>query len=81
MGGIENDLFGGLYYFKFKFELIIEEFIGEFNILVNRLFYKVFNYVYVLCKKCNSQLGKDIFMVFKELIVKEFESYLGNYDL
>ncbi len=52
--GIENDLSGGLYHFKSKFEPIIEEFIGEFNIPVNRLLYKASNYVYALRKKRNS---------------------------
>ncbi|MDE7524883.1 aminoacyltransferase, partial [Streptococcus agalactiae] len=33
---------------------IIEEFIGEFNIPVNRLLYKASNYVYALRKKRNS---------------------------
>ena len=32
MGGIENSLDGGLYHFKSKFNPVIEEFVGEFNL-------------------------------------------------
>lgn len=51
MGGIENQLEGGLYYFKSKFNPTIEEFIGEFNLPVNTLLYHLSNLAYKLRKK------------------------------
>ena len=35
MGGVENDLDGGLYHFKSKFNPTIEEYAGEFNLPTN----------------------------------------------
>ncbi|MGT2751159.1 aminoacyltransferase [Streptococcus orisasini] len=54
MGGIENDLSGGLYNFKSKFKPEIEEFIGEFNLPVSPL-YKLANIAYTLRKKRRSK--------------------------
>ncbi|MGT2924812.1 aminoacyltransferase [Streptococcus caviae] len=54
MGGIENDLSGGLYSFKSKFKPEIEEFIGEFNLPVSPL-YKLANLAYTLRKKRRSK--------------------------
>lgn len=54
MGGIENDLSGGLYNFKSKFKPEIEEFIGEFNLPASSL-YKVANLAYTLRKKLRSR--------------------------
>lgn len=54
MGGIENDLSGGLYSFKSKFKPEIEEFIGEFNLPVSPL-YKLANAAYTLRKKRRSK--------------------------
>ncbi|EJN93507.1 aminoacyltransferase [Streptococcus ratti] len=54
MGGIENDLSGGLYSFKSKFKPEIEEFIGEFNLPVSPL-YKLANIAYTLRKKQRSK--------------------------
>lgn len=54
MGGIENDLSGGLYNFKSKFKPEIEEFIGEFNLPSSPL-YKVANLAYTLRKKLRSK--------------------------
>lgn len=51
MGGIENDLSGGLYHFKSKFNPTIEEFVGEFNLPVFPLLYKLANMAYKLRKK------------------------------
>ena len=45
MGGIENSLDGGLYHFKSKFNPVIEEFVGEFN-LPTSLLYPLVNKVY-----------------------------------
>ena len=53
MGGIENDLNGGLYHFKSKFNPIIEEYVGEFN-LPTSFFYHLSNYAYTLRKKLRS---------------------------
>ncbi len=55
MGGIENKLDGGLYQFKSKFNPMIEEFIGEFNIPVNPLLYRLSNTAYTLRKKLRSK--------------------------
>ncbi|MDY4762269.1 aminoacyltransferase [Streptococcus thoraltensis] len=55
MGGIENQLDGGLYQFKSKFNPMIEEFIGEFNIPVNPLLYHLSNTAYTLRKKLRSK--------------------------
>lgn len=53
MGGIENNLDGGLYDFKSKFEPHIEEFIGEFNLPTSPL-YRLTNFAYTLRKKWRS---------------------------
>ncbi|HEL2056355.1 TPA: aminoacyltransferase [Streptococcus suis] len=55
MGGIENDLSGGLYYFKSKFNPVIEEFIGEFNLPVNTLLYKLSSKLYTLRKQLRNK--------------------------
>lgn len=55
MGGIENKLDGGLYQFKSKFNPMIEEFVGEFNIPVNPLLYHLSNIAYTLRKKLRSK--------------------------
>ena len=54
MGGIENNLSGGLYNFKSKFKPEIEEFIGEFNLPVSPL-YKLANIAYTIRKKRRSK--------------------------
>lgn len=54
MGGIENDLSGGLYSFKSKFKPEIEEMIGEFNLPVSPL-YKLSNLAYTIRKKLRSK--------------------------
>ncbi|MGT2753359.1 aminoacyltransferase [Streptococcus ovis] len=54
MGGIENQLDGGLYNFKSKLNPMIEEFIGEFNLPVSPL-YPLFNLAYTLRKKLRSK--------------------------
>ncbi|MFC3927643.1 aminoacyltransferase [Streptococcus caprae] len=55
MGGIENQMDGGLYQFKSKFDPTIEEFIGEFNLPVNSLLYKLSNTAYTIRKKLRSK--------------------------
>ncbi|MGT2926363.1 aminoacyltransferase [Streptococcus cuniculipharyngis] len=55
MGGIENDLSGGLYQFKSKLNPVIEEFVGEFNIPVNPLLYKLAMLAYDWRKKLRSK--------------------------
>ena len=50
MGGIENNLDGGLYNFKSKFNPQIEEFAGEFN-LPTSLLYPLFNKLYIARKR------------------------------
>lgn len=54
MGGVENDLSGGLYSFKSKFKPEIEEMIGEFNLPVSPL-YKLSNLAYTIRKKLRSK--------------------------
>ena len=54
MGGIENSLDGGLYHFKSKFNPVIEEFVGEFN-LPTSPFYPLVNKVYKIRKKLRSK--------------------------
>lgn len=55
MGGIENQMAGGLFTFKSKFDPTIEEFIGEFNLPVNALLYRLANLAYTLRKKLRSK--------------------------
>ena len=54
MGGIENNLDGGLYNFKSKFNPQIEEFAGEFN-LPTSLLYPLVNKAYKIRKKLRSK--------------------------
>ena len=54
MGGIENDLNGGLYHFKSKFNPTIEEFVGEFDLPTNPL-YHLFNLAYSIRKKLRNK--------------------------
>ena len=54
MGGIENDLDGGLYHFKSKFNPMIEEFVGEFN-LPTSLLYPLVNKAYQVRKKLRNK--------------------------
>ena len=54
MGGVENDLDGGLYHFKSNFNPTIEEFVGEFNLPTNPL-YHLSNLAYTLRKKFRSK--------------------------
>ena len=54
MGGIENSLDGGLYHFKSKFNPVIEEFVGEFNLPTSPL-YPLVNKAYKIRKKLRSK--------------------------
>lgn len=54
MGGIENQLDGGLYHFKSKFNPRIEEFAGEFNLPTSFL-YPLFNQAYKIRKKLRNR--------------------------
>ncbi|MFU2164182.1 aminoacyltransferase [Streptococcus pluranimalium] len=54
LGGVENQLDGGLYQFKSKFNPMIEEFIGEFNIPVSPLLYRLANAAYAIRKTVRS---------------------------
>lgn len=53
LGGVENQLDGGLYAFKSKFNPTIEEFIGEFNLPTSPL-YKLTNLAYKIRKRLRS---------------------------
>lgn len=55
MGGVEGSLDDGLTKFKSNFAPHIEEFIGEFNIPVNKVLYRVSNFVYELRKKLRNK--------------------------
>lgn len=50
MGGIENNLDGGLYHFKSKFNPVIEEYLGEFDLPTSPLYYPA-NFLLKLRKK------------------------------
>lgn len=54
MGGVENNLDGGLYHFKSKFNPMIEEFVGEFN-LPTSILYPLVNKAYQLRKKLRNK--------------------------
>ncbi|AND79017.1 aminoacyltransferase [Streptococcus pantholopis] len=54
MGGVEGSLDDGLTKFKANFNPTIEEFIGEFNIPVNKWLYPLANYAYEARKKRNN---------------------------
>ena len=54
MGGVENHLDGGLYHFKSKFNPMIEEFVGEFN-LPTSILYPLVNKAYQLRKKLRNK--------------------------
>ena len=54
MGGVENHLDGGLYHFKSKFNPMIEEFVGEFNLPTSML-YPLVNKAYQLRKKLRNK--------------------------
>ena len=54
MGGVENQLDGGLYHFKSKFNPMIEEFFGEFNLPTSML-YPLVNKAYQLRKKLRNK--------------------------
>lgn len=51
MGGIENQLNGGLFSYKSKFNPLIEEYLGEFTVPVNRFLYKLTTTAYTIRKK------------------------------
>jgi serine/alanine adding enzyme len=51
MGGVEGDLADGLSKFKSNFNPDIQELIGEFNLPVNRLLYRLGNVAYQIRKK------------------------------
>ena len=55
MGGVEGSLDDGLTKFKSNFAPHIEEFIGEFNIPVNKVLYRLSNFVYELRKKLRNK--------------------------
>lgn len=54
MGGIENNLDGGLFNYKSKFNPVIEEFIGEFNLPTSPI-YPLFDLAYKIRKKLRSK--------------------------
>ena len=54
MGGVENQLDGGLYHFKSKFNPMIEEFVGESNLPTSML-YPLVNKAYQLRKKLRNK--------------------------
>lgn len=60
MGGVEGTLDDGLTKFKDNFNPLINEFIGEFDIPVNKLLYLPFHYMYHYVKKKREKaLGGD----------------------
>lgn len=60
MGGVEGSLDDGLTKFKDNFNPLINEFIGEFDIPVNKLLYPMFHFMYnYMKKKREKALGGD----------------------
>ena len=59
MGGVEGSLDDGLTKFKSNFAPHIEEFIGEFNIPVNKVLYRVSNFVYELRKNSETNISQN----------------------
>lgn len=55
MGGVEGSLDDGLTKFKSNFAPTIEEYIGEFNIPVNHLLYRLSNFAYNLRKQLRNR--------------------------
>ncbi|MGT2624596.1 peptidoglycan bridge formation glycyltransferase FemA/FemB family protein [Streptococcus thoraltensis] len=51
MGGVEGNLEGGLATFKASFKPTIEEYVGEFNLALNKPLYQLANYLYKIYKK------------------------------
>ncbi|MEQ9763483.1 peptidoglycan bridge formation glycyltransferase FemA/FemB family protein [Streptococcus sp. ZJ151] len=51
MGGVEGNLEGGLATFKASFKPTIEEYIGEFNLALNKPLYQLANRLYKIYKK------------------------------
>lgn len=58
MGGVEGDLADGLTKFKANFDPYINEFIGEFDLPVNALLYRMSEYAYRLRKARGSKKAK-----------------------
>ncbi|MGQ7372110.1 aminoacyltransferase [Streptococcus suis] len=55
MGGIENQLDGGLFSYKSKFNPLIEEYLGEFTVPVNRFLYKLTTTAYTIRKQLRNR--------------------------
>ncbi|HEM5071033.1 TPA: aminoacyltransferase [Streptococcus suis] len=51
LGGIEPTLDGGLYHFKSHLNPVVEEYIGEFNLIVSPILYKIFQVLLEIRKK------------------------------
>ncbi|HFI2431204.1 TPA: peptidoglycan bridge formation glycyltransferase FemA/FemB family protein [Streptococcus suis] len=51
LGGIEPTLDGGLYHFKSHLNPVVEEYIGEFDLIVSPILYKVFQVLLEIRKK------------------------------
>lgn len=59
-GGVEGTLDDGLTLFKSNWLMNVEEYIGEFNIVLNPVMYKLFDDIYpFLLKKAAEMRGKD----------------------
>ena len=61
MGGIEGNLKGGLTKFKANFHPIINEYIGEFDIVYHKLFYRII--MRVLSKRKKHSTWKNILLI------------------
>ncbi|CYU77740.1 MurM%2C putative [Streptococcus suis] len=51
LGGVEPTMDGGLYQFKSKLNPVIEEYIGEFDLIVSPILYKIFQVLLEIRKK------------------------------
>ena len=64
MGGVEGTLKDGLSVYKSNFNPMVNEFIGEFDLPVNKMLFKLSEKAYEMKKKRNSQ---KIFLTFGHL--------------
>ncbi|MGU7919508.1 peptidoglycan bridge formation glycyltransferase FemA/FemB family protein [Streptococcus suis] len=55
LGGIEPTLDGGLYHFKSHLNPVVEEYIGEFDLVVSPILYKIFQVLLEIRKKLRNK--------------------------
>ena len=78
MGGIENNLEGGLFNFKSKFNPTIEEFAGEFNYPTSSLYF-LFNIAYKIRKKLRSRQDELIICYYIKFLKISYQNISAVY--